>query len=153
MPFNMVLESSLEVKKVIIMLNITTEVKIKVEIKELQKEFATKNMVIMEISSGNLPLQGIKLFVISAINLSRGESIILHPITPQALHPRPMHMVRACLPCAPHFLKILSKLKATLGKYPTSSKKVNRGKNIAIGGSITETTQAKVLYIPKIKIP
>ena len=107
----------------------------------------------MEIKSGNLPLHGIKLFVISAINLSRGESIILQPITPQALHPKPMHIVRACFPCAPQFLKILSKLNATLGKYPTSSKKVKSGKNIAIGGSITETTQAKVLYIPRIKIP
>lgn len=61
-----------------------------------------------------------------------------------------MHIVNACFPEVQHFLKHLSKLKAILGKYPKSSKKVNKGKNIAIGGSITETTQVKVLYIPFI---
>ena len=104
-----------------------------------------KNIVIIAIKVGNLPLHGTKLFVIIAINLSRGESIILHPIIPQALQPNPMHMVSACLPCAWAFLKKLSKLKAILGKYPQSSINVKRGKNIAIGGSITETTHAKVL--------
>jgi hypothetical protein len=39
----------------------------------------------------------------------------------------------------------LSRLKAILGKYPKSSNNVNRGKNIAIGGSITEIIQATVL--------
>lgn len=42
----------------------------------------------------------------------------------------------------------LSKLNAILGKKPKSSNNVNNGKNIAIGGSITDTTHAKVLYIP-----
>ena len=79
--------------------------------------------------------------------------MILHPIIPAALHPNPMHIVRACLPHAEHFLKKLSKLKATLGKYPKSSNNVNRGKNIAIGGSITDITQAKTLYIPCTKTP
>ena len=41
-------------------------------------------------------------------------------------------------------LNNLSKLKEILGKYPKSSKIVNSGKKIAIGGSITLTTQAKV---------
>ena len=86
-----------------------------------------------------------------AINLSLGELIILHPITPAALHPNPIHMVRACLPQEQHFLKHLSKLNAILGKYPKSSSKVNIGKNIAIGGNITDITQAKVTYIPSIK--
>ena len=57
-------------------------------------------------------------------------------------------MVRDCLPWAPQFLKALSRLKATRGRYPKSSRRVNSGKNMAIGGSITETTQAVVLYIP-----
>ena len=43
--------------------------------------------------NGNLPLQGTKLFVTAAIILSLGESIILHPTTPAALQPNPMHMV------------------------------------------------------------
>lgn len=37
-------------------------------------------------------LQGTKLFVKIAIILSRGEFIILHPTTPAALQPNPMHM-------------------------------------------------------------
>ncbi len=44
------------------------------------------------ISIGNLPLHGTKLFVSIAINFSLVEFIILHPITPAALHPNPMHM-------------------------------------------------------------
>ena len=45
-----------------------------------------------------------KLLVIIAINLSRGESIIRHPTIPAALHPNPIHIVKACLPQALHFL-------------------------------------------------
>ena len=52
-----------------------------------------KNIVITDISIGNLPLQGTKLFVIIAIRRSRGESIILHPVIPAALHPNPIHML------------------------------------------------------------
>ena len=89
-------------------------------------------------------LHGTKLFVKIAISLSRGESIILHPVTPQALQPKPMHMVIICFPVQHAFLKNLSILKAILGKYPKSSKNVNSGKNIAIGGSITEITQVSV---------
>lgn len=55
-----------------------------------------------------------------------------------------MHMVSACLPEVHAHLKHLSKLKAILGKKPKSSKIVNNGKNIAIGGNITETTQVTV---------
>ena len=51
------------------------------------------------------------------------------------------------------FLKHLSKLKAILGSTPKSSSKVNNGKNIAIGGNITETTHDNVLYIPSTIIP
>ena len=49
-------------------------------------------MVAIAIKKGNLPLQGTKLFVRIAISLSLGESIILHPTTPAALQPNPMHM-------------------------------------------------------------
>ncbi len=62
-------------------------------------------------------------------------------------------MVNAFLPQEPHFLKLLSKLNAIRGKYPKSSNNVNIGKNIAIGGSITATTHARTLYMPKTKIP
>ena len=55
-------------------------------------------IVAIVIKNGNRPLHGTKLFVIIAINLSLGESIIRHPVTPHALHPNPMHIVRHCLP-------------------------------------------------------
>ena len=97
-------------------------------------------------------LQGTKLFVKIDNNFSRGESIILQPITPAALHPNPMHIVNACFPELHAFLKYLSKLKAIRGKKPKSSSNVNIGKNIAIGGSITLITQVRVLYIPSSKI-
>ena len=57
------------------------------------------------INIGNRPLQGTKLLVIIAINRSLGESIILQAITPAALHPNPIHIVRACFPWAQAFLK------------------------------------------------
>lgn len=62
------------------------------------------------------------------------------------------HMVSACFPHAPQRRKCLSRLKATRGRYPESSRRVNNGKNIAIGGSITDTTQARTLYMPFISI-
>jgi hypothetical protein len=57
-------------------------------------------------------------------------------------------MVKACFPELHAFLKQLSKLKAILGRYPKSSNIVNRGKNIAIGGNITDITHVAVSYIP-----
>ena len=99
----------------------------------------------MVIKVGNLPLQGTKLLVSIAINLSRGDSIILHPITPQALQPNPIHIVKLCFPSAHAFLNKWSKLNAILGRYPKSSSIVNIGKNIAIGGNITAITQVRVL--------
>ena len=63
-------------------------------------------MVITAIKIGKRPLQGTKLFVIVAIILSRGESIIRVPTTPATLHPNPIHIVSACLPHAPAFLKM-----------------------------------------------
>ena len=101
-------------------------------------------MVAMQIKNGNLPLQGIKLFVKIEINFSLGESIILHPTTPAALQPSPMHMVNACFPELHAFLKYLSKLNAIRGSTPKSSSKVNIGKKIAIGGNITEIIHVTV---------
>ena len=111
---------------------------------------AVKNMVIIAIRVGKRPLQGTKLLVRIAISRSLGDVIIRHPITPAALQPNPMHIVRACFPQAEHFLKGLSRLNAILGKTPESSKNVNRGKKISIGGSITDITQPETLTIPKI---
>ena len=105
------------------------------------------------IIDANLPLQGTKLFVTIANSLSLGESIILAETTPAALQPKPIHIVRTIFPWDFAFLKILSKLKAILGKYPKSSRNVKSGKNIAIGGNITATTQLRVLNIPSTKIP
>ena len=42
---------------------------------------------------------------------------------------------------------------ATRGRYPASSSSVNSGKKIAIGGSITATTQASVRNIPSTSSP
>ena len=129
---------------------IITPVRMTVEIIDCNgpTNIPAKNIVIIAIKVGKRPLHGTKLLVIMAMSLSLGESIILHPTIPAALHPNPMHIVRACLPHAHDFLKKLSRLNATLGRYPRSSKRVNSGKNIAIGGSITEITHARVLYIP-----
>ena len=53
----------------------------------------TKKTVRMAMRAGNRPLQGTKLLVRMARSLSLGESMMRHPTTPAALHPRPMHMV------------------------------------------------------------
>ena len=56
-------------------------------------EVPIKNMVIIDISVGNLPLHGTKLLVMIAMSRSRCESMIRQPGTPAALQPNPMHMV------------------------------------------------------------
>ena len=58
----------------------------------------TKNIVIIAIIIGNLPLHGINELVNIANNLSLLLSIILLPTTAHALHPNPEHIVSACLP-------------------------------------------------------
>ena len=68
-------------------------------------EFLAKNIDMTAIKKGNLPLQGVRELVITAIARSLGESIILAPVTPTALHPSPIHVVSACLPQALHFSK------------------------------------------------
>ena len=153
-PFNIVFDNILEIKKVINILNNMIIINIDTLIIDdvIELENGTKNIVIRAIIVGNLPLQGIKLLVIIASNFSLFESIILVPVTPTELQPKPIHIVNACLPQDEHFSNILSKLKAILGRYPKSSNNVNNGKNIAIGGSITDITQASTLYIPNTNI-
>ena len=103
------------------------------------------NILEIHIRSGKRPLHGTNTFVKIAISFSLGEFIIRHPITPAALQPNPIQIVKACLPEPHALLKKLSRLNATLGRYPKSSKIVNKGKKIDIGGSITATTHARVL--------
>lgn len=98
-PFKIVTDNSFEMKRVIKMPRIMVPVNMHVERKDWNgvETVPTKNMVMIAISVGKRPLQGTKLFVMTAISLSRGESIILHPATPQALHPNPIHMVYTIL--------------------------------------------------------
>lgn len=56
------------------------------------------NTIDTVIKKGNLPLHGINAFVSIDISFSLGESIILHPTTPAALQPSPIHIVSACFP-------------------------------------------------------
>ena len=60
-------------------------------------------MVTKAIKIGSRPLQGVKLLVKMAINRSRGESIMRQPVTPAALQPNAMHVVKHCFPQAPAF--------------------------------------------------
>lgn len=112
MPFKTVDESSLDIKNVINIPKIINKVSIAVERRESVNvaEKPTKNIVIIEIKAGNLPLHGTKLLVRIAINLSRGESIILQPTIPAALQPNPIQVVRACFPQARQHLNGLSRL-------------------------------------------
>ena len=62
---------------------------------------APRKIVAIRIWVGQRPLQSEKLFVMIAISRSRGLSMTRVATTPAALQPKPMHMVRACFPCAP----------------------------------------------------
>ena len=62
----------------------------------------TKKIVITDTNRGNRPLHGIKLLVKVAIKRSRGESMILHPTTPAALQPSPIHIESTCFPQVLH---------------------------------------------------
>lgn len=150
-----VFESSFDTPKVAKIPRNTTAVRITADITELPKPTVVpmKNRVISVIIAGYLPLQGAKVLVIIAIRRSFGESIILVPVTPAALQPKPIHIVRAHFPQEPHFLKVLSRLYAIRGRSPESSSRENKGKNTAIGGSITETTQPRTRNPPSISSP
>src|SRR5690606_20044186 len=94
-PFRMVLESSLEITRVITTPNTITPVSISAEMMLWNgpASMPAKNMVMIAMRVGNLPLQGTKLLVMVATSRSLGESMIRQPITPAALHPNPMHIV------------------------------------------------------------
>lgn len=94
-PFKSVSDNSLETANVINIPKSITAVSIIAD-RALSNTPALpmKNMVIIVIIAGNLPLQGTKLLVSIAMSRSRGESMIRHPTTPAALHPNPMHMKR-----------------------------------------------------------
>lgn len=55
---------------------------------------------ICPFSDGGISVAGHEVVVRMAMSRSRGESMIRQPTTPAALQPKPMHMVRACLPQA-----------------------------------------------------
>ena len=59
---------------------------------------APMKIVAIRIWVGQRPLHKEKLFVIIAINLSLGLSMILVATTPAALQPNPILMVKACFP-------------------------------------------------------
>lgn len=85
----------MDTKKVMAIPNNTTAVRRTAPSSDLTTPEAEKmkNIVIIDISPGNLPLHGTKQFVSIAISLSRGESIMRQPTIPAALHPNPMHIV------------------------------------------------------------
>ena len=70
----------------------------------------------MRICVGQRPLHREKLLVMIATSRSRGLSITRVATTPAALQPKPMHIVRACLPWAPARRNIASRLNATRGR-------------------------------------
>lgn len=76
---------------VIIIPIIITNITAKVESidDQIPKVVPAINIDAIVIKNGKRPLQGTKLLVSIAINLSLGESIILAPTTPAALHPNP----------------------------------------------------------------
>lgn len=57
-------------------------------------EAPAKNMVIIAMRAGKRPLHGTKALVTVAIIRSLGDEIMRQPVTPAALQPNPMHMVR-----------------------------------------------------------
>ena len=77
---------------------------------------AATKIVASMIKVGNRPLHGTKLLVRIATSRSRGESITRVAITPAALHPNPIAIVSACLPCAPARRNRKSRLNATRGR-------------------------------------
>ena len=111
-PFRIVLDRIFDTINVIISPKIIIPDRYIAHMKLFKNEFESQfkqNIVINAINVGKRPLQGVKLFVNIAISLSLGESMILQPMIPAALHQTPIHVVRACLPHAPAFLNAQSK--------------------------------------------
>jgi hypothetical protein len=104
-PRKSVIDSNFDTSIVIATENVIITVKINADTNESDTELTDpmKNADIKVISNGKRPLHGTKLLVSIAISLSLGELIILHPVTPTALQPNPMHMVNACFPQVLHF--------------------------------------------------
>ena len=99
-PFKTVLDNIHEARNVNITPINTTPTTVPAAMKEVKaggKDAATKTVASI-IKVGKRPLHGTKLLVRMAINRSRGESITRVAITPAALHPNPIAMVRDCLP-------------------------------------------------------
>jgi len=71
--------------------SIITKITAKVENREdhIPRVLPAIKIEAIVIRNGKRPLQGTKLLVSIAINLSLGESIILVPTTPAALQPNP----------------------------------------------------------------
>ena len=95
MPFKTVLDSNLDITNVRKMPRSTISKTVIVDSIEAPKCIPNPPIKILEmvINKGKRPLHGTNALVSIAIILSRGEFIILHPITPAALQPNPMHMV------------------------------------------------------------
>ena len=118
MPFRTVLDRTHDMTRVINIPRDTQTSSQTVVVLILAADMMTglKKMADIRIIAGNLPLQGTNVFVRIAISLSLGESMILHATTPAALHPNPIHIVKACLPWLPTRLKTESMLNAILGR-------------------------------------
>ena len=98
-PFKIVFDNILDIKSVMPIPSNTTSITIIVApIDENLPMLPAKNIVAIVIKNGNRPLHGTNAFVNIEINLSLGESMILQPVTPAALHPNPIHIVKACFP-------------------------------------------------------
>ena len=82
----------------------------------LPPSWGIKNAVNSSSNPPNFPLQGIMLFVSTAMSFSRGDSIIRQPVTPTALQPSPMHMVSPIFPQLPQTDMAWSRLYATRGR-------------------------------------
>ena len=94
-PFNTVMDRALETTKVMHTPRTMNKVRSRADSMESKAppDTPTKNMEIMAMRVGNLPLHGTKLLVIMAMSRSLGESMMRQPTMPAALHPNPMHMV------------------------------------------------------------
>ena len=94
------LDKILETIKVIMIPRIIINIKKKAFNKDEVKVLVSgiKNMEIRAIRRGKRPLQGIKALVIMAIKRSFLVSMIRQPVTPTALQPKPIHIVKACFP-------------------------------------------------------
>lgn len=97
-PFSTVLDKSQDEKNVMKIPSSMAAASKRARDKEVKSPVpAAKNMVRTAKIVGNLPLQGTRLLVSMAIRRSLGESMMRQPVTPAALHPKPMHMVRRYL--------------------------------------------------------